>query len=154
MIRLRSITLSRGGKELLSQAEAVIAPGERIALVGPNGSGKSSLLAALVGDGVLDSGSIDLPPMRIVRLEQDVPGSQMPAWQFVEAADQALINARARMAQAQASGDGLQIAHCHEALLECGESNSHSRVKELLAGLGFSEAQSEQPVQALSLIHI
>ncbi len=150
MIRLRSITLSRGGKELLSQAEAVIAPGERIALVGPNGSGKSSLLAALVGDGVLDSGSIDLPPMRIVRLEQDVPGSQMPAWQFVEAADQALINARARMAQAQASGDGLQIAHCHETLLECGESNSHSRVKELLAGLGFSEAQSEQPVQALS----
>ena len=150
MIRLRSITLSRGGKPLLSDADAVIAPGERIALIGPNGSGKSSLLSALVGDAVLDSGRIELPPMRIVRLEQTVQGSTMPAWRFVEAADEDLSRARAAAASAQQTGDGHAIADSQQTLIDAGDASSRARVKELLAGLGFSEAMTEEPVQALS----
>lgn len=34
MIRLRRLTLARGGKVLLQDADAAIAPGERVALVG------------------------------------------------------------------------------------------------------------------------
>jgi ATP-binding cassette subfamily F protein 3 len=150
MIRLRSVTLSRGGKPLLEAADAVVAPGERIALIGPNGSGKSSLLSAFVGDTVLDSGRIELPPMRIVRLEQTVQGSAMPAWRFVEAADDTLARARAAANSAQQSGDGHAIADSQQALIDAGDANSRARVKELLAGLGFSEAMTEEPVQALS----
>jgi len=150
MIRLRSITLSRGGKPLLSDADAVIAPGERIALIGPNGSGKSSLLSALVGDAVLDSGRIELPPMRIVRLEQTVHGSTMPAWRFVEDADVGLADARAAAADAQQTGDGHAIADSQQSLIDAGDASSRARVKELLAGLGLSEAMTEESVQALS----
>ncbi|MBU6273230.1 MAG: ATP-binding cassette domain-containing protein, partial [Betaproteobacteria bacterium] len=90
MIRLRRITLSRGGRPLIENADAVIAPGERIALIGPNGCGKSTLLAALAGEVHTDAGDIEQPPMRVVRLEQHVPGGDLPAWRFVEQADTAL----------------------------------------------------------------
>jgi len=150
MIRLRAVTLARGGKVLLERADAAIAPGERVALVGPNGSGKSTLLAAIVGEAVLDSGEIEIPPMRIVRLEQAVPSTAAPAWEFVEAADTALAKAREGLARAHSAGDGIAIADGHEQLDAVGDASSHARVKELLAGLGFSEQMSEQPVATLS----
>jgi len=150
MIRLKRLTLSRGVKRLLDEADASIAPGERIALVGPNGSGKSSLLAAIVGDVVPDGGEIDLPTMRIVLLEQRVPASDVPAWEFVEAADHALRDARRAESRAQSSGDGMAIAASHDLLEAASAASSRARVKELLAGLGFSEAMTEQPVESLS----
>ncbi len=150
MIRFKHLTLSRGGRALLDGADAAIAPGERIALVGPNGSGKSTLLGALVGDVAPDGGEIDMPPMRIVRLEQMVPGGDRPAWQFVEAADHELTSARAAAVAAGHSGDGMRIAEAHERLLHAGDADARSRTKELLAGLGFGEAQSELSVDSLS----
>ena len=150
MIRLRAVTLARGGKVLLERADATIGTGERVALVGPNGSGKSTLLAAIVGDAVVDSGNIELPPMRIVRLEQAIPSSAVAAWEFVEAADIELARLREGLARAHAEGDGIAIAEGHEQLDAAGDASSHARVKELLAGLGFSEQMSEQPVATLS----
>ncbi len=150
MIRLKRLTLSRGVKRLLDEADASIAPGERIALVGPNGSGKSSLLSAIVGDVVPDGGEIDLPTMRIVLLEQRVPASGVAAWEFVEAADHALRDARHAESRAQSCGDGMAIAASHDLLEAAGAASSRARVKELLAGLGFSEPMTEQPVEALS----
>ncbi len=150
MIRLRRITLSRGGRPLLENADATIAPGERIALIGPNGCGKSTLLGALMGEVSLESGEIDAPPMRVVRLEQHVPGGDLPAWRFVEQADTALAAARAQREQADAADDGMALARAHEALELAGESDAHARVHELLSGLGFSEAASQQPVDSLS----
>jgi len=150
MIRLRAVTLARGGKVLLERADATIGTGERVALVGPNGSGKSTLLAAIVGDAVVDSGEIELPPMRIVRLEQAIPSSAVAAWEFVEAADIELARLREGLARAHAEGDGIAIAEGHEQLDAAGDASSHARVKELLAGLGFSEQMSEQPVATLS----
>jgi ATP-binding cassette subfamily F protein 3 len=150
MIRFKHLTLARGGRALLERADASILPGERIALVGPNGSGKSTLLAAILGEVHLDAGEIDLPPLRIVRLEQQVPGGALPAWKFVEQADGPLAAARARHALAQSRGDGEDLAEAHEALADAGDASARARVKELLAGLGFSEAESERPVEAFS----
>ena len=149
MIRLRRITLSRGGTPLLEQAEASIAPGERIAVVGPNGCGKSTLLGAIAGDVPLDSGDIEQPVQRVVRLEQRVPGGALSAWRFVEAADTALLAARERVGSTSVD-DGLALASAHEALEAAGEATAQARVKELLAGLGFSESDAGRPVESLS----
>jgi ABC-type hemin transport system ATPase subunit len=65
VIRIKHITLARGPRALLRDADAAISPGERIALIGDNGSGKSTLLGAIAGEVSLDAGEIELPSMRI-----------------------------------------------------------------------------------------
>ncbi len=150
MIRIRDLTLGRGARTLLEHAEASISPGERIALIGDNGSGKSTLLAAIAGDLSPDGGDIDLPPMRIARLEQSMPRSDRAAWRFVLEADAALMRAEAALAAAEASGDGEAIAHAHDDFLACAGPSAPARARELLHGLGFGPDDAERPVDTFS----
>jgi ABC-type branched-subunit amino acid transport system ATPase component len=50
----------RGGRQLFSNVNIRVQPGERILLRGPNGSGKSTFLRALAGVEAPDSGSVIL----------------------------------------------------------------------------------------------
>jgi len=54
------VSVTRGGREVVSGVDLVVRHGELIALVGPNGAGKSTLLGALAGDLDTSSGSIRL----------------------------------------------------------------------------------------------
>jgi ABC-type phosphate/phosphonate transport system ATPase subunit len=47
MIRLNNVSLMRGVKPLLEQADLTLNPGDKIGLIGANGAGKSSLFAML-----------------------------------------------------------------------------------------------------------
>lgn len=58
MISLNDVTISRGGKTLLRNADLTVKAGDRVAICGPSGCGKSSLLAAMVGCFPVDSGRI------------------------------------------------------------------------------------------------
>jgi len=150
VIRIRGLTLGRGPRTLLDSADAMIAPGERIALIGDNGSGKSTLLAAIAGDLSPDAGDIDLPPLRIARLAQSMPRSPLPAWRFVLEADAALVRAQATLAAAESAGDGHAIAQAHDDFLACDGPSAEARARELLHGLGFDAAEQERPVDAFS----
>jgi len=150
VIRIRGLTLGRGPRTLLESADAIIAPGERIALIGDNGSGKSTLLAAIAGDLSPDAGDIDMPPMRLARLAQSMPRSALPAWRFVLEADVALMRAQAALAAAEATGDGHAIAQAHDDVLACDGPSAQARARELLHGLGFDANEQERPVDAFS----
>src|SRR5215510_3924590 len=45
----RGLTISRGGRRLVSDLDFVFTPGTRVGLIGPNGSGKTTLLEVPVG---------------------------------------------------------------------------------------------------------
>jgi len=150
VIRLRELTLSRGGRVLLEKVDATIAVGERIALIGQNGTGKTTLLSALAGDLAPDHGDIEQPWRDVIRLEHSLPASPLPAWTFIIESDPQLHAARAALSAAEHSGDGTALAHAHDGWQEAGGFSAEARCRALLAGLGFSEAQADTPVDALS----
>jgi len=65
------LTVSRGGRTLVSGLDLVVTPGTRVGLIGPNGSGKTTLLEVLAGVAPPDAGEIERADgLRIVRFEQ------------------------------------------------------------------------------------
>ena len=56
------LTVVRGPSLVLSGVSLTVSPGSRTGVVGPNGVGKSTLLSALAGQLVPDSGSVSLSP--------------------------------------------------------------------------------------------
>jgi ABC transport system ATP-binding/permease protein len=71
LLVVRGLTVSRGGRTLVSGLDLVVTPGTRVGLIGPNGSGKTTLLEVLAGVAPPDAGEIERADgLRIVRFEQ------------------------------------------------------------------------------------
>jgi len=68
IINLVHICISRGGKQVITDFSATIAPGKITAIIGPNGSGKSSLLGALAGDLPISAGEITIDGRNLAEL--------------------------------------------------------------------------------------
>ncbi|MFY4259968.1 ABC-F family ATP-binding cassette domain-containing protein [Achromobacter xylosoxidans] len=150
MIRASGLTLRRGTKVLLGDAEFVVHPGERVGIVGKNGAGKSSLFALLTGALDLDAGNLALPAgWRIASVEQELHADDRPAREFVIDGDTPLRALQARRAELT-DDQGTQIAEVEAALVEAGAWSAASRAEQLLAGLGFKPAEWSQPVASFS----
>nr|WP_277404305.1 ATP-binding cassette domain-containing protein [Achromobacter xylosoxidans] len=144
------MTLRRGTKVLLDDAEFVVHPGERVGIVGKNGAGKSSLFALLTGALDLDAGNLALPAgWRIASVEQELHADDLPAREFVIDGDTPLRALQARRAELT-DDQGTQIAEVEAALVEAGAWSAASRAEQLLAGLGFKPAEWSQPVASFS----
>ena len=150
MIRASGLTLRRGTKVLLDDAEFVVHPGERVGIVGKNGAGKSSLFALLTGALDLDAGNLALPAgWRIASVEQELHADDRLAREFVIDGDTPLRALQARRAELT-DDQGTQIAEVEAALVEAGAWSAASRAEQLLAGLGFKPAEWSQPVASFS----
>ncbi|MFN4103879.1 MAG: ATP-binding cassette domain-containing protein, partial [Tepidimonas sp.] len=127
MITLRDVTLRRGAKVVLEGASVTIHPGEKVGLVGRNGAGKSSLFALWRGELHEDRGEVSLPAhWRIAHVAQEMPDTAEPATEFVVAGDTRLLAARAKLAAAQATGDGGAMALAHTALADAGAHDARA----------------------------
>ena len=60
ILNIKDLTVSRGGKVVLSKVDLAVVKGEFIGLVGPNGSGKSTLLLTILGVLKPQQGTIDV----------------------------------------------------------------------------------------------
>ena len=84
MIRASALTLRRGTKVLLDQADFVVHPGERVGFVGKNGAGKSTLFSLLLHEIDADAGNLDIPAgWRIASVQQEIASTHAPAREFV-----------------------------------------------------------------------
>ncbi|AGX86670.1 ABC-F family ATP-binding cassette domain-containing protein [Candidatus Symbiobacter mobilis] len=151
MLRLQDLTVRRGGKVLLSGANLTIWPGEKVALVGRNGSGKSTLFALWSGAIDDDGGECTLPPhWRVVQVAQELPDTDQPATEYVIDGDAALLRARQEVQAAEASHDGVRLAHALAALHDAGTHDAPARAQALLLGLGFRSAELGRSVSSFS----
>ncbi|EKE81541.1 ATP-binding cassette domain-containing protein [Idiomarina xiamenensis] len=151
MIDVRDLTLMRGGHILLEHSDFNIFPGHRVGLVGRNGCGKSSLFALLRDQIQADSGHCHVPKQwRIASVAQETPALECSALAYVIDGDADYRRIEQAIKQAELANDGEQLGHLHEQLATIQGYDIEARAAILLAGLGFQQAQLQQPVSAFS----
>jgi ATP-binding cassette, subfamily F, member 3 len=151
MIRFTRITLRRGAKVLLEDADLVLNPGDKIGLIGNNGAGKSSLFALLRGELQADQGEVDYPQRwRVAHVAQETPPLERSAIDYAIDGDTTLRRLEAELAEAEAADDGERIGSVYADLADADAWTVRSRAERLLHGLGFSHEQMEQPVATFS----
>ena len=151
MISVRNVTLRRGVNVVLDSASVTFTPGEKIGLVGRNGAGKSSFFGLLNGTLHEDSGEFSIPAAwKMGQVAQEMPETEQSATDFVVEGDTALLAAQAEVAAAEASDDGMRMAHAYMDLHDAGAHDAPARAQALILGLGFSDAQLSQPVNSFS----
>ncbi|MHB1139427.1 MAG: ABC-F family ATP-binding cassette domain-containing protein [Microthrixaceae bacterium] len=169
MITVSGLTKSFGGRTLFEGVTFKLMPGRRVALVGGNGVGKTTLLEIIVGDQRPDSGEVHIGrDTRIGYLPQElteqVHGSvldevlrgaahvteleQQLARLAVEVAETAPEGAHPDPEAYSSALDAYGTAqHRFETL---GGYGVEAEARRVLAGLGFTSADADRPVQDLS----
>ena len=151
MIRLSQVTLRRGAKALLEQADLTLHAGERIGLIGANGSGKSSLFAMLRDELHADKGDVEVPAhWRIAHVAQETLVLERAAVEYAIDGDGALRAVEEKLRSAEATNDGALIAELHAELGDADVYTARPRAESLLLGLGFKSDELEKPVSTFS----
>ena len=150
MIKGSQLSLRRGTKLLLDNANFTIHPGERVGIVGKNGAGKSTLFALLKHELEPDAGQLSMPESwRVASVEQEISDRLRPAREFVIDGDNRLRTIQQQRAQCT-DDQGERIAELENALIEADAWTAPSRAEQLLAGLGFKPDQWMTPVGEFS----
>ncbi|SEA15813.1 ATP-binding cassette domain-containing protein [Microbulbifer marinus] len=154
MINLQGVSLQRGGRELLHDADCRIFPGHKVGIIGANGCGKSTLFKLLLGQLESDSGRVEVPAgWRIAHMAQEVAASEQSALDYVLDGDSELRQLQQRLERAErgdGDSDGHQLAELHERMAAIDGYSGPARAAQLLDGLGFSHADQQKPVRSFS----
>ncbi len=151
MLKLRSLSLQRGGTPLLEDATATIHRGQRVAIVGANGAGKSSLFQLVLGELHADGGDLHIPGQcRIAHMRQEVGHTDRIALDYVMDGHQDLRRVEKALAKAEEEDNHHLIGSLH-AELDAMDGYSVGIIAEkLLHGLGFAHTDLVRPVSDFS----
>lgn len=148
---MQQISLHRGPLSILEQADLTLHSGWKVGIIGANGAGKSTLFSMILGQLQADGGHLQLPgQLRIAHMAQEVVASERRAVDYVLDGDYQLRKVQQALAEADAAGDHHRSAELHSQLDDLQGYSAESRARQLLAGLGFSEADGDRPVQSFS----
>jgi ATP-binding cassette subfamily F protein 3 len=165
-VYLDHLTRGYGSQPVLEDVTWEIEPNQKIGLVGPNGAGKSTLMRLIAGQIQAESGTVTRQRgLHVGYLAQDPDlDPQQSVWQEVFAAAHALAAVRGRLQRLEAQmgerdvyedADALQrVLDAHvkaeSEFAQLGGYQYESRVRQVLAALGFAQTEWELPVHALS----
>jgi ATPase subunit of ABC transporter with duplicated ATPase domains len=163
VIRLDQISKQHGPQILFVEASAAIYRGEKVGLVGPNGAGKSTIFRMIMREESPDDGQVSIERnLTIGYFSQDVGDmAGRPVVAEVMAGAGPVAEAAAELKRLEEALADPERADEMEKLLErFGEAQARfdelggyaleARAREILAGLGFSQAMQDGDVALLS----
>lgn len=151
MLSFNQVSLRRGAQLLFADATFTLHNHSRVGLIGANGAGKSSLFKLIIGELESDQGEVEFPNgLRIAYLSQEVPASDELARDYVLGGDAEWCEIQAKLVDAEINDQHEQIGSLHEALDSIDGYTTVSRAEQLMAGLGFANAEFDQPLKAFS----
>lgn len=164
MVRLENVSVSFGAKTVLSRVSWRIGDRDRVGLVGPNGSGKTTLLRVIKGEIAPDTGSVSctkgtsfgyLPQEQLTHSGMSLFEEVMTVFDSLLAAERRMRDLEQRMSELppdRAEHDRIlrEYARLQQDFEVRGGFTAESRAAEILAGLGFSQADHERATEEFS----
>ncbi len=151
MIQLKNLSFSRDSKRILDNANLTIHAGQKVGLIGANGCGKTSLIKLLKNEISSDEGSVNISKQLVINhLRQDIVQSAQTAVDYVTSGDQIYQGLTQQLNQAEKNCDGMAIAELHMKLAEIDGYSIPAKAGKILAGLGFSSNEINNPINTFS----
>ncbi len=160
MIAINNLTFEIGARALYDEANWHIKPGEKIGLIGANGTGKTTLLKIIVGDYKPTSGTISMSKdLTIGYLNQDLL-SYASDKSILHVAMEAFERQNQLHTEIESLLKKLETDYSEDLLNKLSDKqhefealdgyNIEYKAHEILAGLGFSEADQERKLNTFS----
>lgn len=163
MIRLHGITHFVGEKDLYTDLNWHIKPGERIALIGDNGTGKTTLLRMIVGEQEPIKGQVSITKYtRIGFLRQEIHSvtdertvlqEVLKAYEQEQANAKELLELYDRLAEEDEKGrEGLydRIFDLEKHVTHHNPGEAEADARKILTGLGFTAEEQDAPLARFS----
>ncbi len=151
MLKFSNLALRRGPTLLFEGVSFAVHSGQKIGLTGANGTGKSSLFSLILKQISADQGDFSMPDDWVIaHVAQQTHLTRQAAINFVIDGDPELRKVQAKLADAEKKGAANQIAACHNRLEEIDGYQAYSRAARLMSGLGFEDAEMENPLEHFS----
>ena len=146
-ITLQEISKSFGGRDIFSNFSLDIESGMHLCVCGPNGMGKSTLLRMIAGVESIDGGHISIPKgCRLGYVEQELSKENLETPLLTYVLDVVhdwsdFWDAWEKASKAKDQAELTRLMHKQADLEAIYGYNPEQRAKEVLSGLGFSEAK-------------
>ena len=151
MLEFKNASLKRGTQTLFEDANFTIYPGKKVGVTGANGSGKSSLFLLILNQIELDSGHYQIPDSVVIaQVFQEIHNQHLTAINYVLSGDAELYNILEKLESDHSQLSAEEISRLHLAMDQLDGYTAKSKAAKLINGLGFTQAQFEQPVSSFS----
>ena len=160
MIAINNLIFEIGARALYDEANWHIKPGEKIGLIGANGTGKTTLLKIIVGDYAATSGTISMAKdIKIGYLNQDLLSYQRDK-SILHVAMEAFERQNQLHTEIESILKKLETEYTDDLLHKLSDKQNEFealdgysieyRAHEIMAGLGFSEVDTQRTLSEFS----
>ena len=151
MLTLQNLSIRAGVKPLLDSATLTVHPGQKIGLIGQNGVGKTTLFKTILNEVPIESGHLGIPVNWLIgSVEQEVVKHDINSLEYVTYGDTLYAQATENVKQAESTNDNDALVKAYDALDKISGYMVPNKAKQLLYGLGFSEADFSKNLSGFS----